>query len=200
MSHPSLALVPPSRMLTEVWEDRRNLEAIVGYPVCGMSYPNGSVNAEVVEVLRQCGIVYSRTTKSTGNFDFPEEYLLWHPTCHHRQALELARQFRGIGTIIKKHRPHLFYVWGHSFEFDRNLPDNNWDMMEEFCALVADDPEVWYATNIEVYNYHQALRRLVFSTDCSLIENPSAMELWFTVDSRPQKIGPGQTLRIDPAS
>ena len=196
VTHPSLALVPKARMLSEVWEDRKSLEAMVGYPVCGMSYPNGSFNDEVVEVLRQCGIAYSRTTRNTGTFDLPDDYLRWHPTCHHKQAIEMGRKLVEIETVTKKHRPFLLSVWGHSFEFDRNLPDNSWEMIEEFCVLVGRNPEVWYATNMQVHNYHEGLRRLVFSADCSVVENPSAIELWFTVDNEPRSVGPGRLLAL----
>lgn len=193
VTHPSLAFVPRTVMMNEVWEDRRNLEAIVGYPVTGMSYPNGSTGPEVIDVLRACGIVYSRTTLSTRQFDFPEEFLLWHPTCHHREALGLLDMFKGFN---RKDRPALFYVWGHSYEFDRNQPDNNWDMMEQFCAAVARDETVWYATNSELYRYRQALRSLEFSVDGSLVRNPSTLDVWLTAEGQSVRIPGGALVQL----
>ena len=175
-------------MINEVWEDRRNLEAIVGYPVTGMSYPNGSTSPEVVEALRACGIAYSRTTQSAKNFNFPEEFLLWHPTCHHSDALTLLPAFK---EFSHPNRPALFYVWGHSYEFDFNKPNNNWEMIEEFCAGVAGDEAVWYATNIELFHYKQALQRLEFSVDCSLVHNPSALDVWVTAEGQAVKVPGG---------
>lgn len=193
VTHPSLEYVPKVCMVNEVWEDRRKLESIVGYPVVGMSYPNGSVVKEVVKTLRECGVVYSRTTQGTFKFDLPEDYLMWHPTCHHSKAMGLLAQFQ---QEKRRNRPYLFYVWGHSFEFDRGIPENNWEMIETFCEKIAHDDDVWYATNIEVYNYHQALRSLRFSVDCSMVENPTALDLWFTADEKEIKIGPGEFLNL----
>ena len=193
VSHRTLAFVPRHVMFNEVWEDRRNLEAIVGYPVTGMSYPNGATSAEVVEALRACGVVYSRTTVSTQHFDFPDDFLLWHPTCHHREAPGLLETFKAFN---RKDRPAMFYVWGHSYEFDRNLPDNNWEMMEQFCAAVAHDDTVWYATNIELYRYRQAMGSLEFSVDGSLVYNPSAIDVWITADAQPVRIPGGQLVNL----
>lgn len=192
--HPSLPNVPRASMVREVWEDRKSFEAIVGYPVTGMSYPNGTYNDEVLEVLRQCGIVYSRTTKSTNFFNLPDDYLQWHPTCHHAHAMTLAGQFKELKKDSS--RPRLLYVWGHSYEFDWNAPDNSWEMIEEFCKLVAHDPDIWYATNMEIYEYHMALKSLVFSTDSSIVKNPSAMDVWVSADGASQKIAAGQILNI----
>lgn len=193
VTHPSLAFVPRPVMMHEIWEDRRALEALVAYPVAGMSYPNGSISAEVLEAVRACGIVYARTTQSTRQFDFPADFLLWHPTCHHREALELVPRFKDFS---RHDRFALFYVWGHSYEFDRNLPDNNWEMMEQVCETLAGDEAVWYATNMELYHYRQALNRLEFSMDGTRVHNPSAMEVWITAHHQPVRIPGGALLPL----
>ena len=64
LSHGWPARMPLQTVISETIEDRRLLESAFGCPVVGMSYPSGSYNREVTEVLRCCGIVYSRTTKS----------------------------------------------------------------------------------------------------------------------------------------
>lgn len=188
VSHPSLAFVPRSVVLNEVLEDRRFLEQRVGYPVTGMSYPNGSTSPEVLDVLRGCGITYARTTRSTRTFDFPEDFLMWHPTCHHREAREHLLAFK---NFARKDRPALFYIWGHSYEFDRNELDNSWAVMEQFCQEAAGDPNVWYATNGELYRYRQALLHLVFRVDGTRIDNPSALDVWVTIDGEPARVPAG---------
>ena len=45
--------------------------------------------------------------------------------------------------------PLLFYLWGHSYEFD---DDDNWDTIEKFLQKAGCRDDVWYATNIEVYD------------------------------------------------
>ena len=80
-------------------------------------------------------------------------------------------------------------VWGHSYEFDRN---ENWNLIEDFCSEIAGDETIWYATNIEIYDYVTALKRLEFSADNSLVKNPNAMPLWLSVNGAPVKVLPGK--------
>ena len=47
----------------------------------------------------------------------------------------------------------LMYVWGHSFEFERN---NNWNLIENFCELVSKNSDIWFAMNIDVMRYVKA--------------------------------------------
>ncbi len=70
----------------------------------------------------------------------------------------------------------LFYVWGHSYEFEAN---DNWNVIEEFAAMIGDRDDIWYATNIEVYDYFKAYRELIFNADMSICINPTAMDVWF---------------------
>ena len=43
--------------------------------------------------------------------------------------------------------PLLFYIWGHSYEFDI---DDTWEEFEKFCAYISGRDDVFYATNREV--------------------------------------------------
>ncbi len=174
--HPFLERIPLPRATQELINDRHALEQICGYPVRGMSYPFGTFNQAVVNMLPAAGIEYSRTVQSTGSFNLPADFLTWHPTCHHNGALELVEGFKGKSWGVR-YGGCLFYVWGHSFEFANN---NNWELIENFCAQMTGLPDVWYATNIEIVDYMNAVRGLRFSTDCSLAYNPSATDVWFT--------------------
>ena len=68
-------------------EDRRYIERIAGYPVRGLSYPNGSYNREIIELLPKLGIEYSRIVGNTDDFSMPENYLALEATCHHNHNL-----------------------------------------------------------------------------------------------------------------
>lgn len=191
VTHPHLTMVPKEMLVEEVWEDKRNLEDLVGYPVRGMSYPYGTYNEDVIKALPLLGIEYSRTVKSHGSFSLPENFLAWHPTCHHRQnMLDKAVEFQNTKPTAAM---PLFYVWGHSFEFDR---EGNWDLMEEFCKRVSGDENVWYATNIEILDYVTALRNLKFSADKKMVMNTASIPLWIGVDGEPVEIGAGKTVRL----
>ncbi len=188
-THPFLERIPKVAALNQVTEDRKELEALMGYPVRGMSYPMGTYSTEVKKTLDAADIVYCRTTISTGRFGMPDNWLEWHPTCHHREDILTKAE------IFKEshHNFSLFYVWGHSYEFERNC---NWDLIEKFCAAIAHRDDIWYATNIEIYNYMMALQRLEFTAVCDKVHNPSAMPVWLNVEGETVKIEPGETRNL----
>ena len=71
--------------------------------------------------------------------------------------------------------PRLFYLWGHSYEFHN---DNNWEVLENFAKKVANREDVWYCTNVEVYDYVKAFERLEFSVDGKIIVNHSDKDIY----------------------
>ena len=60
--HPHLENLPISRLISEIYEDKRKLEELAEKPVCGMAYPYGTFDRDVKDALRAAGILYSRTT------------------------------------------------------------------------------------------------------------------------------------------
>ncbi len=191
LNHPFLTMIPNEMIVSEIIEDRRRLEALAGYPIRGMSYPFGVYSDEVVRMLPGLGIEYCRTVQSHGNFHTAENFLTWHPTCHHEDNLmDKCRQFQNQPPWSQM---PLLYVWGHSFEFERN---NNWELIEEFCKTVAGDEAVWYATNIEIFDYIKAIRGLKFSVDRKIVYNCAAIPVWIGVDGAAVKIGSGLCLHL----
>lgn len=177
--HRSLAEVDSAFALDDILSDRKALEKLFGKLVKGMAYANGSYNDEVVEQLKMSGIHYSRTTVSTEKFDIPTDWLRLSATCHHNnpRLMELAKEFveGAQSPYFWWKRPRLFYLWGHSYEFDNN---DNWNVIEEFCEYVGGREDIWYATNGEIYDYVQAFDRLEFSADGELVYNPSAIDVY----------------------
>ncbi len=190
LTHAFPTKIPDEVLIHEVIEDRKNLEAASGYIVKGMSYPYGDVSDEVVQKLKALGVVYSRTTHVTHGFGIPSDFMYWHGTCHHHDALEDSKRFIEL-INMKKDGMHLLYIWGHSYEFDR---ENNWEDIEEVCKILGGRDDIWYATNIEIYNYMTAVKRLEVSADMTMIHNPSAIPVWVSWDKEPVEIGPGQTV------
>ena len=184
--------MPAQSVVFETIENRRVLEEIAGYPVVGMSYPSGSYDDVSVEAMRSCGIVYSRTVKSTATFQLPEDWMRWHPTCHHRDALPLCNRF--MEELDSQWTLPLLYIWGHSFEF---RTDDDWAYMENVISTIANNEKIWYATNIEIYNYMEAQKQLKISADETLFENPTATDLWVERNKRERLCIPaGSTLRL----
>lgn len=185
--HYHLERIPPDIAATEILDDRRALEALVGYPVRGMSFPFGAFNDDLVRLLPSLGIEYARTVRETGLLEVPGNFHLWDATCHHNHDL-LALGERFLETDSPQ--PVLMVVWGHSWDFDQ---DNNWSLMEEFCRLTGGKDDVWYATSIDIADYIAAIRRLRFSVVKDRVYNPSSLPVWIEVDSREVMVPPGQT-------
>lgn len=186
-THPSLLTVPIEAVVREISDDKKTLEALVGYPVRGMSYPYGLYNQKIVDFLPMTGMTYARTVFSNNSFILKEDFMTWHPTCHHRDnVVDKAREFL---LYEKDFILQLMYVWGHSYEFDRN---NNWEVIEEFCQLMSSNKDIWYATNIEIVDYVNALRALQFTSEQDIVFNPTIYDVWFTVNDETVVVKSGE--------
>ena len=191
-SHPFLEQLKEPEMVYEITEDRKNLEEQFETIVRGMAYPMGTYSDTVVGVLKNCGICYSRTTKSTGTFYLPQNWLTLHPTCHHDdpKLMEYAEIFaEDKNPWLRK---PLFYVWGHSYEFDGN---DNWDRIEKLAEYMSGREDIWYATNIEIYDYVKAYDSLQMSWDKKIITNLSAIDVWAEDKGEVLHIKAGETIR-----
>ena len=192
VNHPFLEQLPEGLRVQEILEDRRNLERIYGGIVRGMAYPFGTYSDDVIAALKACGIVYARTIVSTEKFELPTDWLQWHGTCHHGnpKLMKLAQRF-----VDDKRRwtPQVFYLWGHSYEFDDN---NNWNIIEEFAEFMGGREEIWYATNIEIYDYVTAWKQLIFNVDGTVVYNPTNTELFIQTERGNFSILPGETKNI----
>ena len=178
VTHPTIARCPMPGVIAQVLDDRIALERVMGYPVRGLSYPNGSYNQDICNMLPYTGIRYARIVGSSGTFAMPEDFMKWKATCHHNDRLmELGRAFCELN---KRQYQYLMYVWGHSYEFDR---DDNWQLMEDFCAMMGGRDDIWYATNIEIVDYLDVFNRLRFAADNSFVYNPSVESAWVRVDN-----------------
>lgn len=195
MTHPDLAKLPTSMAAWEISENKRDLEAIAGHPIRGMSYPFGTYNAAVKETAKLCGIAYSRTVTSTDSFSLPDDFLEWNPTCHYcaSNRMELAERFLKEIPAASYQEPLLFYVWGHAYQLDAY---QDWTHMEEFLKKLSGQPDIWYASNIEIYDYMKAVQNLIYSSDGNYIFNPSSLNVWMMIDQNMVKIPSGKTVSI----
>lgn len=191
VTHPWLQRQSSDMILGEVIEDRRNLENIVGYPVKGMALPFGSQDARVSTILKAAGIKYVRPTAvSNSLFELPGDFMNWTVTCHHKADLKLLwKEFSEYQRTGDK----IFYLWGHSYEFNR---DGNWEHIEEFCELASQSQDIWFATNMEVFEYVNAWRQLECSVDGGILKNTSSVAIYFSHAGKAICISPGETLKL----
>ena len=194
LTHLDMALVGTGTAAYEIMEDRKSLEEITKAPVRGMAYPFGTYTKELQQTVKSCGIGYARTINSTGGFQLPEDFFAWHPTCHHsdRRLFELADQF--LQPDLYKYRgPRLFYVWGHSYEFDVR---DDWGRMEQFLEKMSENEEIWYATNIEIYEYVSAAGQLQYSATGQYIFNPTLRDIWMMIDGMKVELPSGKVTEL----
>lgn len=149
LTHPRLPdIEDEEEIVRQVEGDRINLEKLSGGPVIGMAYPCGGVNNDdrVAEIIgRRTPIRYSRTITSSYSFEPQTNLLRFNPTVHAVQdeLFPLAEKF----IEMKPETPQLYYIWGHSYEFD--IADG-WTRFEELCKLLANRDDIAYLTNKEV--------------------------------------------------
>ncbi|MEE1245598.1 MAG: polysaccharide deacetylase family protein [Acutalibacteraceae bacterium] len=192
-THPFLNHQPTAHCMLEILKDRQTLEKLFGRIIRGHAFPFGTYNDDVVDILKQAGIVYARTTESHHSFKIPSDWLRMGATCHHDdpELMNLAEKF--INGNVVNNDGWLFYLWGHTFEFRKN---NNWNVIEEFFTKTANNNNVWYATNIEIYDYITAYRNLVYSVDGNMIYNPTSTDIWVKINGKKINIPSGKTFKI----
>ncbi len=132
----------------EILRDMAALEALTGEKVIGGAYPCGVFDDTIPDRLRKRKFLYCRTICDTHSFDMPEDFNLWHPTCHDNdeRVFELADEFLGLETET----PQVLYIWGHSFELDKDDRDR-WYNIEKLCERLAGRKDIVYAENRRIF-------------------------------------------------
>lgn len=194
--------------ITDVLKCRMDLEMMFGRIIRGMAYPDsgitmmerGSHYDQIKQYLQDLEIAYARTLGGDNNsFTLPNDWHAWMPTAHHANpmAIEYAKEFAGLevnqATYTPQRYPRLYYLWGHTFEYERN---NNWELLDELCDILGGHDDVWYATNIEIYDYVTAYEALVYSADCTRVYNPTVRDIWFEVDGTLYEVKSGQEIQV----
>lgn len=150
LTHPFLPSITDDKEITkQVEEDRKALSEIMGYEVVGFAYAGGgkNYNEHIAEVIKNTtGVKYCRTIECNSSFDMQDDLYTFKPTAFHidfTSLNQLAKEFLELKPDI----PKIFYIWGHSFEFDIN---DTWDEFEEFLKLISFKDDIFYGTNKEV--------------------------------------------------
>lgn len=205
--HRASGALSPLDLIQDILNDRLGLEKEFGGIIRGMAYPDSGINRihtgssyeSVRRNLKDLGIAYSRSLSGDNDrFLLPEDWYNWIPTAHHNnpQVLEFAEKFVNLDVdsqYCSGRYPRLFYLWGHSYEFDRN---DNWDRIEAILQILSGKEDTWYPTNIQLRDYVTAYESLITSADGSRIYNPSLQEIWFDVDGKLYCVKPGETVEI----
>lgn len=205
-AHRAEGVIRPIEGISDVFLCRKELESRYDMIIRGMAYPDSGITnilpstgyPEIKAYLRSLDIAYARTLGGDNDlFRLPEDWHAWMPTAHHTNpaVMDYIERFLDISTdgYSSTRYPRLLYIWGHSYEFERN---NNWELLEEICKRLSGNDEIWYATNMEIYNYVQAYNSLSFSADGNMIYNPTVHTIWFDIDGTLFELRSNETLRI----
>mgnify|MGYP003382362420 CR=1 FL=1 len=131
LSHPRLELMERAAARREIAEGRDRLQQFFGQAVSGFVYPFGSCNEDIMQLVRESGHVYARTTTNVSHPFPPQDAMLFHPCCHFLapdlwSRYEMAKQC-GV-----------FYFWGHSYEM---ITDSMWSTFDETIERISADPD-----------------------------------------------------------
>lgn len=197
--HINLPRKKPELVSSELDGDIQKLPELTGKKLLGYAYPYGRFSDMVVNIMRPKGLLYARTCKMAGNFDLPQDFLMWHPYCHHNRVKGLAKKF----LDYKAEKMSVLIVWGHSYEFiaRRNRKTGqmfkpSWHVIENFCKEISGKPELWYATMGEIATYVKATEKLTASKCGNFLKNNSELPVYLLVNGKKYQIEPGKTVRV----
>lgn len=151
IDHPLLpSIASDDEVVRQVEEDRLRLSELAGYEVVGFAYPCGGVNFDdrVARLIQErTGIKYARNIISSFSFDEQIDLYRYKPTVHQYansdEMFALGERF----LELKPDKSQVYYVWGHSYEFDSR---DGWARIERFLEMMSGRDDIFYGTNKEI--------------------------------------------------
>jgi peptidoglycan/xylan/chitin deacetylase (PgdA/CDA1 family) len=141
MTHPRLQEIELEKARLEIVEGRDWLQQHFQQEVLGFAYPFGTYNDEVMELLREAGHVYGRTTKNVTPCFPPEDAMAFHADCHFLNA-EFDTKYEAAKAC------GVFYFWGHSYEI---IHEEMWNAFDQQIAKISADPDAEWAEVWEIF-------------------------------------------------
>lgn len=205
--HLASGIVSPLEGIRDVLLCREQLEEIFEIIVRGMAYPDSGIrrfhNGHTYETVRQylqsLGIVYARTLGADNDeFMLPSDFYAWIPTAHHGNPalFDYIQRFLNIDISTlnhTEHYPRLFYLWGHAYEFEFH---QSWELLDKICDTLGGHDDIWYATNMQIFEYVKGYESLVWNAKYDRVYNPNLFPVWFAVNLEVYCVNPGETLKI----
>lgn len=150
LTHPNLVnIADDNEVIRQVEKDRINLSELVGYEVEGMAYPAGTRDKRIVDIIKKnTGVKYSRVVETTKSFEPFDDLYQYKGTLYHHAEWDMLFDMGREFLELKTDSPKVFYIWGHSYEFD--IFPERWEQFEEFCKMISNQSDIFYGTNKEV--------------------------------------------------
>ncbi|WP_334056735.1 polysaccharide deacetylase family protein [Polaribacter sp. P097] len=186
--HKNFTAISKEEVLEEINTDLAILEKLTNRKIISMAYPFGSTNDSIANLITSTGIKNGRTVNDTYTFDFPKNYMTWHPTCHDSKALNYLDSY----LALNQQQLSIFYVWGHSWEFGNK---KRWDNMVAFCEKISKSKDIWSVGHGELTNYLLAIQDVEITNNQIL--NPIGNQpVWIKLSSGIQKLNAGESIKI----
>ncbi len=154
-SHPGLAGLESKELIKQIKRDKQILEPLLSQEVRSFAYPLGSYDEAAMSAVKQAGYSNARTTQDSNSFQLPEYFMAWHPTVHHSKAMTLVNEY----VSLQAKQLTVMMIWGHSWEFDENKPNNNWQYIEALLKEIAHRDDIWYVSAGEFIGYIISLEK-----------------------------------------
>ncbi|MBR2466377.1 MAG: polysaccharide deacetylase family protein [Clostridia bacterium] len=164
-----------------------SIKEVFGAQKIGFVWPFGRQNsAELFELLKKepfYGIRQGGETEDKTNFAIPADRYTWSFNAIHSSLLSVAEKFKNYpddGAL------KTFIFGAHSIDFENA---EKWCDLEKFARDFGNRPEkYWYATNVEIFDYEDAVKALTVTDE--KIENPTDIAVYVTVDGEKTVIPP----------
>ncbi|MGA4607139.1 polysaccharide deacetylase family protein [Pseudoalteromonas maricaloris] len=150
-SHPGLAGLEHTELVKQINNDQNILSSLIGQRITSFAYPLGSFDEAAKVELKLAGFKNARTVKDSRNFDIPKDFYQWSPTVHHSHAMPLVREY----LEAQPDKLTVMLIWGHSWEFDEQKHNNNWNYMELLLKSISNKKDIWYVSAGDFTNFIQ---------------------------------------------
>ncbi len=155
-THADLPNLSDEELYKELSMDVYTLEEKFGYKIEGFAYPCGNYDKRTLDILKELGIKYARTAKSSFETGIQENLLefapSWHIPFHITSSEHSLKLDEAVNRFLSSapDKPQVLCLWGHSFELEVN---NSWDVFEDFLARISNKDDIFYGTNKDVFKY-----------------------------------------------
>jgi len=186
-THKDFKNLSDREIIEEVTLDIDMLNKLTKRKIVSMAYPFGNSNPHIAALISNAGLTNARTVSDTYTFNLPDTFLLWRPTCHDSKALGLADDY----TSLNNHALSVFYVWGHSWEFNDPL---RWNDITAFCKKIGNRKDIWYVGSGAFIDYQLALKKLIITKES--ISNPKDnKDVWYKQGGVLKILKAGKTIK-----
>lgn len=141
LTHPHLEQISIEEARREIVEGRKQLQDFFGAPILGFAYPCGTYNEDVMNILKEAGHLYARTTKNVSHPFPPKNPMAFHPNCkfNTEDFWERYEEAKECGV---------FYFWGHSYEL---ITEEMWKEFENKIERITADVTTEWVDVVDLF-------------------------------------------------